>query len=160
MAIDRHEFLKKRGAIELLCEIDPRGSRWKELEPELSGIISKQTLATRLEQGRDVSLLDREPTDSETGSTNLHVFSPEGATLRLILEKSGTVRAYHQFKRSHNEFYNKSEQIQHWARRELDTFRPAQHEENFELLKETNEIPYPDAPSSAENAETGNSSDG
>lgn len=113
MPISIDEYLSLKGSVELLCEIDPHGSRFEALLAELP--ISRPTLTNRLAQGREASLFDREAVSGERGTTHTHVLSPKGATLRLWLDDSGVTADYEHYKAARKRFREQAE----WTRDEM-----------------------------------------
>jgi DNA-binding HxlR family transcriptional regulator len=113
MPISIDEYLSLKGSVELLCEINPHGSRFEALLAELP--ITRPTLTDRLAQGREASLLDREAVSGELGTTHTHVLSPKGATIRLWLDDNGVTVGYERYNQARKEFYDQIE----WTREEL-----------------------------------------
>lgn len=95
-------YLQQKGAIELLCELDPYGSRFEELLEDIP--ISRPTLSKRLAQAREASLLEREFETSGRGTTHRHVLTDKGAQLRLLLEDRGVTADYRNYKTAYNRF--------------------------------------------------------
>jgi len=144
MTLTVSEFLTGKGAVELLCEIDPNGSHYSDLDDRLW--ISHQTLINRLSEGVEASLLQRELTSTDQGTSHKYVLSPKGATFRRVLEESATVIAYHQFKQSRVRLEEKKQEMRDWAQTELPKFNEDQHERHLELLQnyQTYHIPEED----------------
>lgn len=107
MPISRREYLHQKGAIELLCEISTGGSQFEELLEAVS--VSRPTLSTRLEQGRDVGLIDREAVTGDRGTTHTHVLTPKGATIRIRLFEVGVESSYKQYKNAWKYFDKKKD---------------------------------------------------
>jgi len=102
MSLSARAYLSRKGAIALLCEIDPEGSRFGELVAELP--ISRPTVAERLGEGQEVELLERQPITGEHGTSHEYVFTPSGATLRNLLYHQGLVVEYQQYKQAREQF--------------------------------------------------------
>ncbi|WP_139175841.1 hypothetical protein [Halobellus clavatus] len=109
MSLSVREFLTKQGAIELLCEINPFGSRFEELLEEVS--ISRPTLTNRLAEGREVGFFDLEAVSGDRGTTHAHVLTPKGATARNRLYEIGAVSSYRQYKNARKYFDEMKEEF-------------------------------------------------
>lgn len=134
MPLTVEDFLSRRGAVEVLCELDPHGTQFGELLCEVS--ISRPTLANRLAEGQEVELLGRKAVSGERGTTHIHVFAPKGATLRLWLDDSGVTAIYERYKEARKQFENQVEYTQESLTNEqLDTPEKGSHETNISRLK-------------------------
>lgn len=133
MPLTIDEYLSQEGAMEILCEIDPDGSRFTDLDEALA--ISHTTLRKRLVEGIEVSLLDQQEPQTEEGAANLYMLSPKGATFRRALHESGTMVAHRQLKDARNQFNSKKEMMQEWARTELPKFNNEHHEGHLSLIQ-------------------------
>lgn len=133
MSLSVSEFLTGKGAVELLCEVDPNGSRFKNLEDEVP--VSKQTLTNRLGEGVEASLLEREFITAERGTSHVYALTPKGATFRRVLEESATVITYRQFKEVQNQLEEKKAEMREWARTELPKFDDEDHERHLSQLQ-------------------------
>jgi DNA-binding HxlR family transcriptional regulator len=102
MTLSPSEYLSRKGTIELLCELSPEGSRFEELLDELP--ISRPTLSNRLTEGREVSFLEPRPIASEREGHQEYVFTPRGATIRVLLFQQGLVLEYQQYKLALKQF--------------------------------------------------------
>lgn len=100
------EYLDRKGAIELLCEVKPGGSRFSELDDALP--VSHQTLSRRLEEGRDASLLERKAISGHRGTTHTHLLTPRGAKLRLWWEERGLTASYQLYKKARQQFLDEA----------------------------------------------------
>ncbi|WP_139171270.1 hypothetical protein [Natronorubrum texcoconense] len=107
------EFLSKTGAIELLCEIDLDGSRFEDLNDDLP--VSRQTLAVRLREASEASLIEQETIQGERGTSHKHVLSEKGILLRMQLIKPEGVAKYHQYNDSRQQWDEKKEEIREIA---------------------------------------------
>lgn len=142
MPISIDEYLSQKGAVELLCEIDPHGSGFEELLAELP--ISRPTLTDRLAQGREASLLALEGISGERGATHQHVLSPQGATIRLWLDDNGVTTGYERYKQTRKEFHDQVE----WTREEMTDPRLSlddKSETEMNLLRLKNRPKYADS---------------
>lgn len=111
-------YLSKKGGIELICEINPRGSSFSELEEALP--ISHETLARRLEEAREASLISTEETSDEHGTTHIHSLTPDGATLRMWLDDMGATSEYHMYNKSRKRFHETAEEVRSTAKKSPD----------------------------------------
>lgn len=142
MSLTIPDFLTKKGAVEVLCEIDPNGSRFKHLKRSVP--VSHQTLSDRLDEGVEVSLLNRKIITTERGTGHTYTLTPQGATFRRYLEESATVIAYRQFKQTRTQFRTKKHDACQWARTELPEFDSAAHEQHLESLQNHTTYRIPD----------------
>lgn len=110
MPLSARAYLARKGTIELLCELDPEGSRFEELVAEVP--ISRPTVAKRLAEGQEVSLLEPQPITGERGTSHEYVFTPEGATLRNLLFQTGLVLEYQQYKQARRQFETSRDEFQ------------------------------------------------
>lgn len=110
MTLSASDYLSNKGAIELLCEISPEGTRFEELVSEVP--VSRPTLSKRLAEGREVSLLKRQPITGEQGTTHEHTLTPRGATVRVRLFEQGLVLEYQQYKQALKQFKTSTEEFQ------------------------------------------------
>lgn len=110
MTLSARAYLSRKGTLELLCEIDPEGSRFDELVAEVS--VSRPTLSKRLAEGREVALLERQPISGEQGTTHEHTLTPRGATVRMRLFEQGLVLKYQQYKQARKQFKTSSDEFQ------------------------------------------------
>ncbi len=138
MSDSTYTYLRNKGAIRLLCEIDPQGSRYTDLDEALE--ISHSTVGERLGELKDVSLVHQEATSGGRGTTSLYKLTPKGATFRRALHESGTVMAHRQLKAARNQFERKNEEMQEWARTELPKFSDEHHEGNLTLVQDDSDF--------------------
>lgn len=106
-----HEFFQKKGAIELLCEIDPHGSRYMVLKESVF-TISPKTVSKRVAEARDIGLLEVK----YIGGYKNHVFTPNGASIRLLLDDMGVTGMYRHYKNAHNQFKDEKDKMKEWAK--------------------------------------------
>ncbi|WP_152417817.1 hypothetical protein [Haloferax mucosum] len=109
MPLSTRAYLSRKGTLELLCEINPAGSRFDDLVDELS--ISRPTLATRITEGSELSLIEQKAVSGERGTTHKHVLTPRGATLRVRMFEEGLVLSYRQYKNARKQFEENSERF-------------------------------------------------
>lgn len=114
------EYLSLKGAVELICEIDPYGSRFDDLVAELP--ISRPTVSNRLAEGREASILEVEAISGEQGTTHKHVLTEKGALVRLELEKNGTVVAWESYKQARRQFLQRTTASKSEIAENKDTF--------------------------------------
>jgi len=122
----------------MLCEIEPQGSRYTDLDEALE--ISHSTVGERLGELMDASLIEQEATTGGRGTTNLYKLTPKGATFRRALHESGTVMAHRQLKAARNQFEHKNEEMQEWARTELPKFSDEHHKRNLTLVQDDSDF--------------------
>lgn len=91
MSLSIEDYLFKDSAINVLCELDPEGSRLVELDERCP--TSRSTIAEVLKQGEDLGLLEQYAITGPEGQLGWR-FTPKGATLRLVLEDTGAKGAY------------------------------------------------------------------
>lgn len=107
MSLSVEEYLSSgEGAVALMCEIDPYGSRNKHLISAIE--IAPGTLSDRLKQAEKASLIRKEGVRGEQGAFHQYVFTDKGALLRLELEKSGAVVAWEAYKQARRKFVNRA----------------------------------------------------
>jgi len=139
MTLSARAYLSRKGTIELFCEINPEGSRFEELVSEVS--ITRPTLAKRLAEGREVSLLARQPITGERGSTNKHVLTPRGATVRMRLFEQGVVMDYRQYKQARKRYeVSSNEFAEAIATNPLDLSDTERNEQNLQTILQRNAL--------------------
>lgn len=119
MPISIDEYLDEDGAVEVLCAIQPGGSRFTKLEKEVS--ISEPTLSKRLAQGREAGLFEEETIRGERGTSNQHVLSHKGGILWMKLQTLSVMQSYQRYNDARKEFNQKCELIQEWVTQNPDT---------------------------------------
>lgn len=110
MSLSTRAYLSRKGTVELLCEINPEGSRFEELVDEVP--VSRPTLSKRLAEGREVSILERQPITGAQGTTHEHNLTPRGATVRMRLFEQGLVLEFQQYKQARKQFKASSDEFQ------------------------------------------------
>lgn len=106
------EYLSRKGAVELLCEISLNGSQYTELNEELA--VSHTTVGDRLEEGVKASVLTKELVTGGHRTSHKYLLTPKGALVRWKLDTSGTTEAYHAFKNAQQRFNEKSGEIREY----------------------------------------------
>lgn len=109
MPLSTAEYLAQKGAVELICEIDPFGSRFDDLVEQIP--VSRPTTSLRLEQGREAQLFERKALGGERGTTHLHVLTDKGARIRLLFDDNGVTADYRNYKTALRRFQEKEK----WA---------------------------------------------
>jgi len=104
------EYISRKGALQVLCEIDPHGSRFEEFVDAVT--VSRPTLTNRLQEGQGISLLEVEAVHGERGTTHEYVLTPKGAVLRIWLDDMGMTRDYENMKRASKQFQRHVESTQ------------------------------------------------
>jgi DNA-binding HxlR family transcriptional regulator len=95
MTLSIEEYLFTDAAINVLCELDPEGSRLVELDERCP--TSRSTITEKLKQGQKLGLLEQYAITGSEGRLGWR-FTPKGATLRLVLEDTGAKGAYQDWK--------------------------------------------------------------
>lgn len=95
MSLSIEDYLFKDSAINVLCELDPEGSRFVELDERCP--TSRSTIGEVLEQGQMLGLLEQYAITGSEGRLGWR-FTPKGATVRLVLEDMGAKGAYQDYK--------------------------------------------------------------
>lgn len=95
MCLSIEDYLFKDSAINVLCELDPKGSRLVELDERCP--TSRSTISEVLEQGRMLGLFEKYAITGSDGRLGWR-FTPKGATVRLVLEDTGAKGAYQDYK--------------------------------------------------------------
>lgn len=111
MTVD--EWLRKKGAVELLCVVDVDGSRFGDLVEAVS--ISRPTVILRLKQARSAQLVKQRAIDGERGTTHVWGLTDQGATLRIEMLDNGTTKAFEKLKDARQEFAQCRESVLEWA---------------------------------------------
>lgn len=127
MGVSGQQFLDSDGAIELLCELDPIGSQFSELDEELP--ISHTTLTTRLGEAQELTLIEKRLV--EKNGKQVTVYSPtnSGARIMLELRRNGVVETYHVLKDMRSRFEKKSDAVREWVDENAMYFEP--HDDDY-----------------------------
>ncbi|MDG5821815.1 MULTISPECIES: winged helix-turn-helix transcriptional regulator [Natronococcus] len=127
------EFLGRKGAIGLLCEIHPEGSQYTELANELE--ISRTTVSNRLQEGEAEGLFERERIEGR-GTTHAYVFTEAGAELRLRLDHAGITEKHRTIKRLQRKFHDQVADLVKWVgENEVELRSPSEDANSRELLR-------------------------
>lgn len=107
------EYLGEKGSIEILATIEPDGTRFKELKQTVG--VSHGTISTRLAQGDELGLLEREAMQGERGTTHKWVLAPKGAVLRHRLQITGVVKTYELLQDLRQQVEAHNEEFKEWV---------------------------------------------
>lgn len=141
MPISPTEFIGKKGAIEVLCEINPAGSRFQELTEGVS--ISRPTLSNRLAEGREASLLDTEAVAGKRGTTHRHVLTPRGATVRMLLFEQNVESSYKQYRTARLQFEKNKDKFREFLRQNTPNLSlEEQNHENYQTLLQRSNLSH------------------
>ncbi|MFD1515814.1 winged helix-turn-helix transcriptional regulator [Halomarina rubra] len=124
MVLTVSDFLNEKGAVELICEVKPRGSRQNELEEAL--FLSENTLRKRLAQAVEVELLTRAPAPGEPGRTHYFLLAKQGIMLRAALDHLGTTTTYEAYRDARLEFIKRAEEGRKWVEQNPESTQPSQ----------------------------------
>jgi len=114
-------YLGNRGAVELLCEIEPNGSQFTRLVEESP--VSRSTVSSRLQEGEELGLYERREIEGR-GTSHTYQLTERGAKLRLYLDHTGLTERYHTIKALRQQFEEDVGRLTEWAgtnEGELDT---------------------------------------
>jgi DNA-binding HxlR family transcriptional regulator len=109
MRLPTAEYLRYKGAVELVCELNPSGSRFNELVTELP--ISRPTVDNRLLEAQAAALLDVELELGKRGKPKIYTFTSYGASVRLWLDDMGVTAEYRNYKTALQRFEEKQEMV-------------------------------------------------
>ena len=112
MGISGEEFLRKDGAIELFCELGVHGSSYSELDEKLD--ISHTTLTTRIEQARELGLLDKRLAREDEDSDAIYYPTDSGARFMIQIRQMDVLEAYKSQKQAREEFEKRSDDVRTW----------------------------------------------
>ncbi|WP_318569553.1 hypothetical protein [Salinigranum marinum] len=127
MSLSIEDYLFKDSAINVLCELDPEGSRLDELDERCP--TSRSTISEVLGQGRMLGLLEQYAITGPEGQLGWR-FTPKGATLRLVLEDMGTTGAYKDYKSAKARYEKHVGQARHRIFENLEGLENAEANEN------------------------------
>jgi DNA-binding HxlR family transcriptional regulator len=114
MAGNIADFLDRKWAVELLCEVDTDGTRFTELKEEL-GRISSSTLWQLLSKAVDLGLLDEEKRRDGQSSHDVYVLTNRGAHLRLMMKWQDVENLYGYLKLVREDFFEHRERFVEWV---------------------------------------------
>jgi DNA-binding HxlR family transcriptional regulator len=131
-------FLPRKGAIDLICELGSGGARFTHLDDSLD--ISHPTISKRLQEAEKRSLIEADPIRLDHGRTHRYILTPKGAYLWWQLYQHGTVEAYYTYKKyQENYFEHQRNSFDKFRDQlgELDQIEPTQkHKDDLEELDE------------------------
>ena len=127
MSLSIEDYLFKDSAINVLCELDPEGSRLLELDERMP--TSKSTISEVLEQGRMLGLFEKYAITGPEGRLGWR-FTPKGATLRLVLEDMGAKGAYKDYKSAKARYEKHVSQARHRMFENIDGLENEEANEN------------------------------
>lgn len=130
LAEELEDYLTRKGAVELLCEINQSGSRHGELFEALD--LSSATLSKRLGEGQDVMLLEVQAARRKGLSVKEYVLTQRGLQIRYHLMEVGTIGAYQMYREAKKKFEEKAEEAREWTAANSE-----------QLAKEPHSIPGP-----------------
>lgn len=139
------EFLGLKGAVEILCEIEPDGTHFTELDEWIPA--SHDTIDNRLDEGEKLGLFEREPVAGQPGSSHKWVLSPVGARMQQELERRGAIEAYRVYRDATHRFEEKEDEFKAWVKENPEQLenhefnRMVRFTRRF-LTSDTDEIPY------------------
>lgn len=113
MGISASDFLNRKGAIELFCELSPHGSRWTELDNEI--MASHSTVTDRIEEAQELGLITHELIDRSGESVNVYTPTNRGARFMLALETQGVAETYRHLKETRQKYEEQTEKIREWV---------------------------------------------
>jgi len=87
------EFLETSdGAMEILATIEVDGTSFSELDEQVG--VSHDTLSTRLDEARELGLVDAEAVVDEGRTKHRWVLTGKGVRVRRVMESVGLVKNY------------------------------------------------------------------
>ena len=133
MGISADEFLRLDGAIELFCELRPGGSRFSDLDDELS--ISHTTLTARLGEAQELDLIERKLVERDGDSVPVYAPTNTGARFMLELRRQSVRETYLLLKETRNRFEQRSDDVREWVRENPLEFSLSEDEAIKELYR-------------------------
>jgi len=140
MSLSIPEFLSQKGSVELICEIDPQGSHFGDLEEELENIISHDTLAKRLDDGYDASLIEVRGVTGEQGVGGIHKLTSWGEDIQKFFRNIGLVALHEERKRNLRQFKEKQELAEGFLSESYDEFFIEFQKPRGELMRVPNMV--------------------
>jgi orc1/cdc6 family replication initiation protein len=107
------EFLEQKGAIPLLCEISPDGTRWSELTAALD--VSHTTVSKRLEEAQAVSVITLKPIHSDRGAGLQYTLTSKSNHLRVVFDSLGLTKTYYRFKEVRDQYQSREAEAREWV---------------------------------------------
>lgn len=121
-------YLEAKGAVELLCEIEPNGSQFTRLVEEST--VSRSTVSTRLREGEELGLYERREIEGR-GTSHAYRLTEAGAKLRLYLDHTGLTERYRTIKALRRHFDEDVGELTEWARENEGEFEPPVKEDGL-----------------------------
>ncbi|MFC7226801.1 winged helix-turn-helix transcriptional regulator [Salinirubellus salinus] len=127
--------LGAKGAVELLCEINPDGSQFNRLVEGVS--VSRSTVSTRLQEGEELGLYERQEIQGR-GTSHAYQLTETGAGVRLYLDHSGLTERHRTIKMLRQQFDEGVNELVTWvAENEGDLKQPVQDDLREHLRRYT-----------------------
>ena len=121
-------YLEAKGAVELLCEIEPDGSQFTRLVEESS--VSRSTGSTRLREGEQLGLYKRREIEGR-GTSHAYHLTETGAKLRLYLDHTGLTERHRTIKAVRRRFDEDVRKLTEWTRENEGELKPPVAEDGF-----------------------------
>jgi DNA-binding HxlR family transcriptional regulator len=112
MSLEESDFFSLMGTIELVCELGEDGSRFSELEEELSFVMSHQTLITRIEQGKEAGIIESRTVSEGSSTSHKYFLTDIGSAYLDFLTNIGLESLYQDVKQVYKEFNPRREKAQ------------------------------------------------
>jgi len=122
------DYLEAKGAVELLCEIEPDGSQFTRLVEEST--VSRSTVSTRLQEGEELGLYERHEIEGR-GTSHAYQLTETGARLRIYLDHTGLTERYRTIKALRQQFDEGVEELTRWARESKEKLERPVEERSF-----------------------------
>ena len=106
-------YLNNRGAVELLCEIEPNGSQFTWLVDESP--VSRSTVSSRLQEGEELGLYERREIEGR-GTSHTYQLTEKGAKLRLYLDHTGLAERCRTIEALRQQFDEGVKSLTKWAK--------------------------------------------
>lgn len=100
------EFFDRKGAVGLLCVIDPSGSQFSRLVEAVD--VSRATVASRLDEGETLGVFHQNERDA-------YVLSTVGVRLRFYLDRHGLTERYRVINELQSSFDQGVGELQEWV---------------------------------------------
>lgn len=107
------EYIREKGAVELLCELEPDGVRYSDLEENMP--VAPNTVLKRASQGRKAGLVQVIGQARRRGGMHKYALTPKGARLVERLEDTGARERYHRYREIQKEFEAQAEDFRDWV---------------------------------------------
>jgi len=120
------DYLERKGAIELLCEIEPNGSQFSQL---VGGVeITRNTVSSRLQEGEELGLIEKQDIQGR-GTDHAYRLTQAGAKLRLYLDHTGITEQYRIIKQLRRDFNERAGELIRWAEENETELEPPVEED-------------------------------